>query len=316
MMNSFKAASIRSQPVRRLLERAAEFYDDRICTLRNARLQARRPIRSPMGTFRFSVGIPHYNRGAHIYRPLYNLLSHPAIEEIVIVDDGSDPSEFAALERVVGDLDKRGCVKIHRRPHNLGALRTKLECVERASCDWVLILDSDNTAFCHYLDRLAAQETLSPKTFYCSSWAFPYFPFYEMAGLSIDFGMAADLTASGILRRVYIINDGNYFVHRKAYVDSVLAIGDIASDVADVMVVNYHWLSHGGHLEVLPATSYYHRVHGGSFWNLTQDESRQRVLDLFSRFESSQKWNEGFASSLRRPSCQENSGRPPEKNLI
>lgn len=249
---------------------------------------------------KFSVGIPHFNRGARIFRPLFNLLNHPAVGEIVIVDDGSDPQEFAALERTVSEADAGGRVTIHRREQNLGALRTKLECVERSASEWVLILDSDNTAFRHYLDRLASLEALSADVFYCAGWAFPSFPFHEFAGLQIGFEEAAELTASGALRKVYIINDGNYLVHRETYVRSVSAIGRVASDVADVMLVNYHWLSQGGLLAVLPSTSYYHRVHKGSFWNLTQDESRKRVADLFSRFERRLKWDDEFASSLNQ----------------
>ena len=249
---------------------------------------------------RFSVGIPHYNRGALIYRPLFNLLRHPAVAEIVIVDDGSEISQFEALERTVSEIDKTGRVKIHRREQNHGALRTKLECAERAALEWVLILDSDNTAFQHYLNRLALIEAPSADVIYCASWAYPRFPFHELEKIRIGFDEAADLTKSGVLRRVYLINDGNYLVHRETYVRSVSAIGRIASDVADVMLVNYHWLSHGGHIEVLPATAYYHRVHEGSFWNTTQNESRKRVVELFSRFENRLKWDEGFASSLTR----------------
>ena len=268
--------------------------------MENVRRQARCGSNAKKHPLIFSVGIPHFNRGALIFRPLCNLLSHPAVGEIVIVDDGSEPAEFAALERTVADVDTCGRVKIHRREQNVGALRTKLECVERAASEWVLVLDSDNTAFRHYLDRLASLENLSADTMYCAGWAFPSFPFHEFQGLRIGFEAAAELTASGVLRRVYIINDGNYLVHRETYVRSVSAIGAVDSDVADVMLVNYHWLSQGGFLEVLPATSYYHRVHKGSFWNLTQDESRKRVVELFSRFERQLKWDDEFASSLKQ----------------
>lgn len=299
-MKSFRSQVIRSPAGRWLLGRAAEFYDSRICTLGNVRRQAqgrRDPHKCPL---RFSVGIPHFNRGEQIFRPLFNLLCHPAIGEILIVDDGSTPSEFAALQRTVAEVDAGGRVKIHRRDQNLGALRTKLECVQRASSEWVLILDSDNTVFARYLDAIASQKALHPHTFYCASWAFPFFPFHELSGRTIDFETASELTAAKVLRRVYIINDGNYLVHRESYIRSVGAIGRVASDVADVMLVNYHWLSQGGFLEVLPATSYYHRVHKGSFWNLTQDESRKRVVDLFARFEKRLKWDEAFACSLSR----------------
>jgi len=299
-MKSFQSQLIRSSAGKWLLGRAAEFYDSRICTLDNVRRQALVGRDANKYPLRFSVGIPHFNRGAQIFRPLFNLLCHPAVEEIVIVDDGSSLTEFAALERTVEAVDAGGRVKIHRREQNLGALRTKLECVERAGSDWVLILDSDNTAFRRYLDALASQTALKTDTFYCASWALPLFPFYELVGRAIDFDVAAELTATKILRRVYIINDGNYLVHRESYVRSVSAIGRVASDVADVMVVNYHWLSQGGLLQIFPGTTYYHRVHKGSFWNLTQDESRQRVVELFARFERGLKWDEEVACSLKQ----------------
>jgi len=297
-MKSHAAGLIRSSFGRGLLGRAAEFYDSRICTSDNVRRQAGSGRAGKKACLRFSVVIPHFNRGALIYRPLFNLLNHPAVEEILIVDDGSDPSEFAALERTVAGIDPSGRVKIHRREQNLGALQTKLECVEKASSEWVLILDSDNTAFRHYLDRLGTLEAPVANVIYCANWAFPRFPFHEFTGLRIGFEKAAELTVSGALRRIYIINDGNYLVHREAYAHSVSAIGRVASDVADVMLVNYHWLSQGGVLEVLPATSYYHRVHKGSFWNLTQDESRKRVVELFARFERGLKWDDEFSGTL------------------
>jgi len=299
-MKSFAAELIRSSSGRWLLGRAAEIHDSQICTLDHVRRQAQGRRDANIYPLRFSVGIPHFNRGAQIFRPLFNLLCHPAVEEIVIVDDGSEPSEFSALEQTVAEVDTGGRVKIHRREQNLGALRTKLECVERAASEWVLILDSDNTAFTRYLDTLASQKALKPDTFYCAFWAFPFFPFHELGGQAIDFETAAELTATKVLRRVYIINDGNYLVHRESYVRSVSAIGRVASDVADVMLVNYHWLSQGGLLQILPGTTYYHRVHKGSFWNLTQDESRKRVGDLFARFEKRLKWDDEFACSLSR----------------
>lgn len=299
---SLQSQLIRSSPGRWLLERAAEFYDSRICTLANVRRQAQGGRDAESSPLRFSVGIPHFNRGFQIFRPLFNLLNHPAVEEIVIVDDGSEPSQFAALQQTVAAIDPSGRIKIHRREQNLGALRTKLECVERASSDWVLILDSDNTAFARYLDALASQKALKPDTFYCASWAFPFFPFHELGEQPIDFETAAELTATKVLRRVYIINDGNYLVHRESFIESIAPVGDVLSEAADVMVVNYRWLSRGGSLRVMPSSSYFHRVDGRSFWNRTQRESRKLVLEMFSRFERLLKWDKEFERSLKRAS--------------
>ena len=297
-MKSIAAKLIRSSSGKWLLGKVAGFFDSKICTPANVRRQAESSRSGGKAGLRFSVGIPHYNRGERIYRPLCNLLSHPAVAEVVIVDDGSSAAEYSALTECVHGIDTSGRVKIHRREENRGALLTKLECAELSASEWVLILDSDNTAFTHFLDALAALEEPSPDTFYCADWAFPYFPFHEFAGLKIGFDMAADLTVSGSLRRIYIINDGNYLVHRDSYVRSVRQMGPIASDVADVMVVNYHWLSQGRYLRVLPGTSYYHRVDASSFWCRTEEESRRRVAGIFSRFEAGIRWDEEFRCSL------------------
>jgi glycosyltransferase involved in cell wall biosynthesis len=186
----------------------------------------------------------------------------------------------------VDSLDCGSRVKIFRREENRGALLTKLECVQKCSSDWVLVLDSDNTAFRGYLDALESLTELNPKVFYCASWAFPFFPFHEFSGLEMTFVKACEWTRTGILKRVYIFNDGNYLVNRSAYMENVWNLGRVASDVADVMVVNYRWLSEGGSLSVLPNASYFHRVDASSFWNRTAEESKRRVSEIYSLLEA------------------------------
>jgi glycosyltransferase involved in cell wall biosynthesis len=252
-------------------------------------------LRSP----RFAVGIPHYNRGFSIARPLRNLLNHPAVEEVVIVDDGSRESEYEALQEQVRLIDKAGRVKIHRRDENRGALLTKLECVEKCSADWVLVLDCDNTAFKSYLDKLAAVERLEPGIIYCASWAYPYFPFDGLAGAPIDFSKASELLRNGILKRTYLLNDGNYLVNSKRYSEVVSLIGHLSSDVVDVLVVNYLWLSKGGKLEVIPRTKYMHRVDPSSFWSQTAEASKKRLLEIYARMEGAVPWDEDFLHKLK-----------------
>jgi glycosyltransferase involved in cell wall biosynthesis len=248
---------------------------------------------------RFSVGIPHYNRGKLIYRPLFNLLNHPAVDEVVIVDDGSRLEEYQSLKDFVDSLDCGNRVKIFRREENRGALLTKLECVERSSSEWVLVLDSDNTAFSSYLDALGGIQNPDPQIFYCASWAWPWFPFEGLGLEQIDFKRAEMLCRDGRLRKFYIINDGNYMVHRKSYSKNVLRIGQISSDVVDVMVVNYLWLSLGGKLEMVPERSYFHRVDASSFYKRTEDDSKRRLLEIFKRFESGECCGEKFLEDLR-----------------
>ena len=277
--------------------KAGEWYDRFICTPEAVRRQAKvRQEQKAFGGLKFSVGIPHYNRGGRIYRPLFNLLDHPAVAEVVIVDDGSREEEFFKLQKFVDSLGCGNRVKVFRREENRGALLTKLECVEKCSSDWVLVLDSDNTAFRGYLNALGKLDELDAKVFYCANWAFPFFPFHEFSELRMDFNKACEWTRGGVLKRVYILNDGNYLVNRSACMKVVGGIGPVASDVADVMVVNYRWLSEGGGVEIISGVSYFHRVDDSSFWNRTAEESKRRVTEIYSLLEAGRRMEVGMFS--------------------
>jgi glycosyltransferase involved in cell wall biosynthesis len=268
-------------------------YDGMFCTTGAVAEQAEHRKKGDC-ILRFSVAIPHYNRGSSIARPLRNLLNHPAVEEVVIVDDGSHEEQWRLVRQAVEKIPHDGKIRMHRRDKNLGALRTKLECVERSSSQWVLILDSDNTAFQNYLNALASLEDPKKDTIYCASWAFPFFPFHELGEEAITFEKAKEFTRSGLLKRVYIINDGNYLVPRDEYVRNVSEIPDARNHAADVMLVNYRWLSAGNRMQILPATSYFHRIEGSSFWENTKESSKAEALRLFARFEAGQKWSPDF----------------------
>jgi hypothetical protein len=196
---------------------------------------------------------------------------------------------FHGVNRFSEDLDFA-----LRKPDRMFELGEYLKCVERSSSEWVLVLDSDNTAFSSYLDALGGIRNPDPQIFYCASWAWPFFPFQDFSGLRMDFESACEWTRSGLLKRVYIFNDGNYLVNRKSYTEAVGGMGMITSDVADVMVVNYQWLSKGGSLEVLPGVPYFHRVDASSFWNRTAEESKKRVTEIYSFLEAERRMEEGM----------------------
>lgn len=275
-----------------LITSIMKHYDAGFCTTEAIANQAKPDECAENGdVFKFSVAIPHYNRGASISRPLRNLLNHPGVGEVVIVDDGSSEEEWGFAQREVEKIPHDGKIRMHRRRENLGALRTKLECAERSQFPWVLILDSDNTAFTNYLDALTALKEPRENTIYCASWAFPFFPFHELGYHALTFDRVGELTRNGLLRRVYIINDGNYLVPRNEYVRNVAAVVQDRNHAADVMLVNYRWLSTGGRIQILPSTSYLHRIEGSSFWENTKELSKSEALRLFDKFEAGEKWH-------------------------
>lgn len=248
-----------------------------------------------------TVAIAHYNRGNLAHFPLCNLLVSDFVAEVLFFDDGSTPEHYANLQTFGSGLGCEERVRILRREKNCGAQTTKLDAVSAAKSEWVLILDSDNTVFPGFLEELSRLPQRNPQTFYCSPYAFPYFPFYPFSGQRLDFERCVALTHSGELRSVFIINDGNYLVHRESYMREINTLRELKSDVADVFVANYLWLSRGGELEVLERGAYHHRVDSSSFWMRTAEESRQRVIKLFKRMEDGSRWDKAFGESLMRP---------------
>lgn len=267
-------------------------YDSLVCRPASVARQARNSPSKRGSGKGFAVVIPHYNRGRSIHRPLFNLLDYPAVEEIIVLDDGSSFEEFDLLCRNVRSLDPARRIRIERREENRGALATKIEAVAAAKSEWVLILDSDNTAFKNYLRELQNLPQRDPNTIYCSPFAFPFFSFRPLAGRKLDFDDCCALTRTGELRKVFIINDGNYLVHRGTFLDRASLLKGLRSDVADVMVTNYKWLSEGGIIEILERGTYHHRVDASSFWMRTADESRSRVMFLFQQFEDGRRFGQ------------------------
>jgi len=139
----------------------------------------------------------------------------------------------------------------------------------------------------------------NPDVIYCASWAYPYFPFHELSGMQIDFQSARELLDNGVLKRNYLLNDGNYLVSRSKYSGLVSTIGKLPSDVVDVLVVNYLWLSAGGMLQVIPETQYMHRVDPSSFWSRTAEASKRRLTQIYKRIEAGIRFDEQFLRDLK-----------------
>lgn len=277
---------------------AAQAYDATLCSHEGVARQAVSRTITHDGR-QISVAIPHHNRGERIHRPLRNLLNDDRVSEVLIVDDASSPSDYEALKRNVGALDKRNKVRILRHEENLGAMGNKLECVRNASTEWLILLDSDNTIFRNYLDAVFALPAWDPTVLYCPCWAFPYFRFQPLLGEKLDFHRVAELCRDTTLRKIFLLNDGNYLINREAYLSNFAPLADLRHDVADVMVATYLWLSNGHRLEVIPNAHYVHRIDASSFWMRTQEESRRRVFEIFSLFEKEERWTPALLEQFR-----------------
>lgn len=271
-------------------------YDSWICT--PARLLKQPLKKKTKNASCFSVAIPHWNRADAIHRPLWNIINNEIVQEIIIVDDGSSTQQFEKLQKNILRYDSRKVVKLYRREENKGAQFTKIECVEKTKGDWVVLLDSDNTLFHSYLNAVTLLKHWDANAIYCSDWAFPNFCFHLFAGQEINFQRACHLAQERVLQKISLFNDGNYFFHKKTYLEHFSMFKKIHYDAADVMLMNYYWLSQKKVLKVMRRATYMHRIDPSSFWLSTQQESQDHAKKLFERLEKNLPWDAAFKEKL------------------
>jgi glycosyltransferase involved in cell wall biosynthesis len=221
---------------------------------------------------KISVAIPHYNRGKEIHITLKNILKDTRINEIVVLDDGSSPDEFNYLVKNLSRF--AGKIKLFRRDQNIGAFETKIQVVSLCSNEWLILLDSDNTIFPEYIDAIFSLPNWAKDRIYCPNFAYPHFNFRALSGEIIDFKKCSTLD---LYKYGPFMNDGNYFVNKMNYLNSILPYKNVKIFLADVIFANYIWLSEGNNLEVLHNASYFHRVHAGSTWLKTMHESSKNA---------------------------------------
>lgn len=202
---------------------------------------------------------------------------HPAVSEIVIVDDAS--GDFESLVEALAQPEVRRVV-LSRNQRNLGVFGNKLETVALCRNDWVINCDSDNVMDRAYLDRVT-ELALDPYVWYCPSFARPHFDYRRLVGEydHEDLRRIVDIPGFGCL-----INTGNQIVNRSRF----LAVFDryrgkradlrmpnwlrldpeerhlkkwrLVFDAKDSFIYNLYWLWSGGSLRVVDGLEYDHYV--------------------------------------------------------
>lgn len=174
--------------------------------------------------------------GQRLLDSIFSASNHPAVGEIVVVDDGSSPSDFSRLESIVGGIEK---VRLFHNETRLGVFANKIESVARATGEWTILLDSDNTLGSRYVDVVTEAEK-DPDVWYLPSVASPGFDFRHCIG-------TYSLKTLGSIFRTPIghaaPNMGNHVVNRNAFMDVLGKYRGIRR--FDLMLPNYMHLSDG-----------------------------------------------------------------------
>ncbi len=215
---------------------------------------------------KLSLCITTFNRSAMVLEVFDKVYDHPLIDEIVIVDDASDPKYSDELGEVLSKHLAKHKIQQYRNLYNLGMSRNKAEAVSKAKNEWVILFDSDNIIYPEYLWPIETligitPRLLNPKWIYCPQFAEPDYDFSNLPG-KIDKENAKDLIN---LREFRVFaNTCNYIVNKDEYL-KVYEYDETIKE-SDTIYFNYLWLKSGGAFCILRDMKYYHRRHEGSGW--------------------------------------------------
>ncbi len=158
---------------------------------------------------------PTRDCGQRFLRSLEAARKHSAIDEIVVVDDGSDDYEW--LRERMKEYPE---VNLYHNETNLGVFLNKIEIVAQSTSDWVITCDSDNHKDVAHIDK-ALSLPLDPDVWYCPSFAKPSFDYRQYIG-EYDLKTIGRFDEGGYKNRSIArccLNTGNQIVHRQTFLE-------------------------------------------------------------------------------------------------
>lgn len=226
-----------------------------------------------------TVCLTSYNRTELLYESFKQIIDHPFVTEIVIVDDAS---KDAQVRDYIFNLTKVSHKIIpYFNARNLDCYFNKREAVSKSRNEWVILFDSDNILTKQYIDRLENLwiAGLNAKTVYQPSFAKPHFDFRKFEGLLIDRSNIGRYFPQPQFSTM--LNAMNYFVNRDEYLR--VWDGSIDPVTSDSIYQNLNWFKAGNNMYVVPGLEYDHAVHSGSHY---QNNVRRTPSGLHERIEN------------------------------
>lgn len=198
-----------------------------------------------------SLCITSFNRFQYLRESFEQVIDHPRITEIILMDDCSDMGIFRQVEALKALSPK---IKVYRQAKNRGMSRNKADAVSYAENSWVILFDSDNVLFPNYIDSLPILD--DEKIMFQPEFARPNFDFRKYKGKSFDYRNAPLYIKEPMFNTM--CNACNVVVHRDEY----LRVYEENPEhrASDTIWMLYLWWKVGNHLYVVPGMQYDHRV--------------------------------------------------------
>jgi len=218
-----------------------------------------------------SLCITTYNRLQYLRESFGQVINHPRITEIILMDDCSDMEIFKQIDDLKALSPK---IKVFRQVKNRGMGCNKADAISYAENDWCILFDSDNVLTSEYIDALPLD--LKLELIYQPSFAKPSFDFRKYAG-----GIGWDAGVSIMIKDpMYntMLNACNYVVNKNEYLR--IYQDNPEQKGADTIWMAYLWLKAGNGIYVVPGMEYEHRVHAGSGFLADADYNMKKAEEV------------------------------------
>lgn len=225
-----------------------------------------------------TLAITTYNRFQYLRESFEQVISHPRITEIILMDDCSDIHVFKQIE-VLKELSPK--IKVYRQAKNRGMSRNKADAIGFAENDWVIIFDSDNIIGMDYID--AIPRDLIIQVIFHPDAAMPHFDFRKYRGGGYLIDKIKNLIKEPLFNTM--LNACNYVVNRDEYLR--IYQENTEHKASDTIWMAYLWLKAGNGFYVVPGMEYEHRVHDKSgflqdaAYNMNQVQEVRKLIMNF-----------------------------------
>jgi hypothetical protein len=235
----------------------------------------------------FSLCIPTMKRWSFLKESLPKYLDNPYIGEIILVDETGE--DYDIIRQMYSAEPK---IKIFKNEARLGPFLNKLECMKRATFNWIALIDSDNYADVRYFETVL--QKFDPHNYlrvYMPSRSLPNFDYSSFSGMTLTFPTIATLVREEKHKNLTgCFNAGNYILSKQSYELLNRYRDEELSKISfccDVIYANTLLLSNQFEFYVVPNLEYSHNVHEGSVYFEYIGRSRplsefvqQQFLDL------------------------------------
>jgi glycosyltransferase involved in cell wall biosynthesis len=238
---------------------------------------------------KISLCIPTMNRFKdYLTKFVPKYLDYDVFDEIIIVDEnGLDKYQ---LDQQFADNPK---VKVYTNDVRLGAFRNKLKCIEKATNEWVFLLDSDNFIgpdFAKRLREFVEETPLNPKAIYCPEAALinwkpqPIATQTRFLGKRLDKEAIKTLCVHNFSEMEFFLNEGNYLLNKAVlnydynYWKELIDVCKCYDTIFFTFLMTY---TNEMHLEIIPRLRYNYAAHQDSYYILNHD--LKEVQDFYKQ---------------------------------